>query len=206
MNLVAMRQKFRDRTSSLATDLSDTEVDDYLNRAYQYTVPHDVGGEMSEQVWQLTITPSVSTYDQPDAAVGIKPGPFWIDDQTTRWIYTETIPSRFEARTSGRDNAAGIPNRALIYGKQVKFDRAPDQSYVVNIPVRGGPTAKLDSSGIAHEIHALAVVTSAAVEFLTEVEDTEGISREDTLYARYTRQLHTYSQTRSNKRTPARSF
>jgi hypothetical protein len=66
MNLVELRDQFRKHTSSLATDLPDSEVDVYLNRCYQYTIPLDVGGEFTEEIWELTCIVGQATYRYPE--------------------------------------------------------------------------------------------------------------------------------------------
>jgi len=212
-----MRSKFRERTSGLASDLDDGSVDEYLNRAYQYTVPLDVGGEFGEQLWELECVVGQTEYPQPTPMVGVTTATPWIDEYvdglsqrqptSQRDIGVDTFAHVFKRRyrTSEYD-VPGQPTAILVYGKTVTVNRPPDIKYIITIPVRSGPLTALTSDGVAHEIHALAVVTASAQEFLTDSEDQLGASREAEAYKRYERQLHTFAQARPNLRRRKRSF
>jgi hypothetical protein len=217
MNLVDMRDLFRKHTSSLSQDLADVEVDSYLNRAYQYTIPLDVGGEFMEHIWELRCIAGQAAYPYPDPVVAPSNDSPWIDshydnsnnliEDSRIFLGVDTNPSVFWSRY-GVQSQGGRPTRILFYGKEATFSYVPEIEYVVSIPSRSGPLLPLDDSGINHGTHAMAVVTASAMDYLSEIEDVNdpGVNREANLYQRYLGQLQTYAQARPNKRRPARSF
>ena len=76
----------------------------------------------------------------------------------------------------------------------------------MKIPARGGPSADLVTAGIVNEVHAQAVLHSAAAEYLIEVEDQDGHAREMAAYTKNRNLLLVYAQTRPNQRRRKRSF
>ncbi len=219
MDLIAMRTSFHDHTSSLTSDLTDPQVDDYLNRAYQYTIPLDVGGEFSEQIWEIECVVAQDIYPYPDpmvAPMGLEP---WIDEEAKEgnfndltsigivYLTYETDPMIFKRKYLSR-KANGRPTAALFFGKEVKFSAPPDRNFVVAVPVRSGPLEPLSTTGIGHGTHAQAVVSAAAVDYLTEIEDLDdpGVMRETGRYKRFKDQLLTYALARPTERRYTRSF
>lgn len=218
MNLVSMRERFAEHASDLAGDLSDGNVDSYLNRAYRYIIPSDVGGEFNESLWELTCVIGTDTYDYADNVIAPKGDGAWIDsyyntaatpvevDLSRTFLDIETNRSVFEYADRYENQNQGRPTSILFYGRQVLLTPVPDLAYVVQIPVRGGPSADLTTTGITNDIHALATVTAAAAEFLAESEDAEGVNRESALYNSYLKRLHVMAQARPNGRRWKRSF
>lgn len=215
MNLATMRTTFKAHTSGLADSLSDVEVDAYLNRAYRYVIPADLGGEYQETLWQLATTIGQATYDLPANIVAVNQGAAWIDSYDSgagtisvglRMLDWETDYTAYYFWDRLASSSNGRPDTILAYGRQVILNPAPDLAYTVQIPARGGPTADLGVTGIENDLHALAVVTAAAWEYLGESEDHEGMNREGGLYEKYKGLLQTYAQGRPEERFPARSF
>ena len=216
MNLAELITSFHKHTSSLATDIDDPEVQTYLDRAYQYTIPLDVDGEMMEQIWQLTCVVDQQDYPYPNPLISSSGKNPWIESKLVASVETAiglkylgnyNEPVVFKRRYLSTTNS-GQPCGVLFYGKVARLDRPANDEYIINIPVRSGPLLPLDSNGITHGTHAMAVVTAAALDFLSEIESPEdsGTQRESMLYARYRNQLRTYSLSRPNERRPARSF
>lgn len=215
MNQTTMRTRFEEHVSDLSSDLDDAAIDEYLNRAYQYVIPADVGGEFNETTWELQAAAGTDTYDYASHVVAPNGESAWIKSYMNGAVLVEDILTFLDIETShavfeyaDRYGTASQsrPSSALFYGRQVILSPVPDLDYIVNIPSRGGPSAGLTATGIENDIHAMATVTSAASEFLAESEDAEGFTREDGLYQRYLARLHVYAQARPNARRPKRSF
>ena len=218
MNLVNMRERFTEHVSDLASDLTDADVDAYLNRAYRYVIPTDVGGEFNEVIWFLVTQPQVDTYEY--AANVIAPNgeaafinshylttdPASLTSLDTTFLTTETNRAVFEYADRLSLTSLGRPTAVLFYGRTAILSPVPDSYYIVKIPVRGGPSADLNTTGIANDLHAMATVTAAATEFLVEAEDADGVNRESALYQSYIKHLHVMAQARPNSRRWRRSF
>lgn len=206
MQLAAMRERFLKRTSALASDFGDGEIDTLLNAAYQFTVPLDVGGEFSEQIWELALEAGTATYAQPATIVAIDRGPPWIEQsgRASHYLGLYSDPFQFDRYATGA--SPGKPSAMLVYGKEVTVTPTPGEAYTVNVPCRGGPVAELTDAGIEHTIHAKAVVADAAIEYLIEQEDADGVARETGAYARYLDQLKTYAHARPRQRMPRRHY
>ena len=211
MNLVTMRQRFADHISDLDGDLTDPDIDAYLNRAYRYVIPSDVDGSITDIIWQ-TFTPiGASTLDVPKYVIALNKAKSWVipvgetaPDQLD--IYYDFL--EFEERYPSWNDAStpAVPEAICIYGRTVYFNVRPSGAHTFKTMCRGGPAADLDSTGIENDVHAMAVVTGGAQEFLAEAEDVAGANRESALYGGYIEKLQVSSQARPNTRRPKRSF
>ncbi len=216
MNLATMRTRFNEHVSDLSNDLDDAAIDAYLNRAYRYVIPSDVGGEFSEGLWELQTTTGTASYDYAAHVIAPNGEAAWIDSyrnisgvvipDSLTFLDIETNRAVFEYADRYDVGTTGRPTAVLFYGLQVLLSPVPDNSYIVKIPVRMGPSEDLTAAGIVNDIHALAAITSAAVEFLAESEDAEGATREQALYEGYKQRLIRKSQVRPNARRWKRSF
>lgn len=66
--LADIRRKVRQVTGRIsADDLSNTELDKYINRYYQYTFPAEVKLESKHVYYEFTTTPNQPTYNVPTA-------------------------------------------------------------------------------------------------------------------------------------------
>lgn len=217
MNLATMRVQFNEHTADLANALTDAEVDVYLNRAYRYVIPADVGGELSETLWELQTATGIESYDYATHIIAPKADAAWIESYTENGELTQNaFPIRFldvetdrsvwtwSDRLSNGGNA--VPSSALFWGRKVYLSPKPDRDYIVKIPARGGPSSDLGTSGLTNEVHAKAVVHAATADFLALVEDASGVQRESALYQRYRELLYSYAQSRPNHRRVKRSF
>jgi hypothetical protein len=222
MDLNALRASFMKHTSSLATDLSDADIDEYLNRCYQYTIPLDVGGEFTEEMWELECITGQATYPYPEPMVSASGKEPWIKSYVVTnplnqvkvdvpigitYLSYETDPLVFERKYLSK-STNGRPTAALFYGHEITLSAPPDDTYKVQIPVRSGPILQLDSTGIVHGTHARAIVSGAALEYLSEIQDADdpGAMREYRLYTHYQQQLQTYALSRPTQRHYTRSF
>ena len=215
MNLVTMRERFTEHVSDLASDLSTSSVDEYLQRAYLYVIPMDVGGEFSEQVWSLFLLTGQDTYEYARYVVSVTTESAWIDQggetnpalsipRTFLNVYTNRTV--FEIYGNQELASPARPTSVLFYGRELIVSPTPDMNYILKVPIRGGPTVGLTSTGIENNVHAMAVVTAAASEFLIESEDEAGVNRESALYQSYLKRLHVMAHGRPNKRRRARSY
>ncbi len=216
MNLATMRTRFAEHVSDLSSDLSDSDIDAYLNRAYRYVIPSDVGGEFSEGTWELTTEIGTDVYPYASHVIAPNGESAWINSYVNgsgstiadqlQFLGTETNRTVFEYADRYDAPSTGRPNACLFYARQVFLTPVPDTAYIVKIPVRMGPSSDLPDAGIVNDNHALAAVTSAAIEFLVESEDADGVMREEALYQRYKQRLNVAAQARPNARRWKRSF
>lgn len=208
MNIETMRVRFKAIAAGLADDLSDGEIDAYLNRAYQFDIPAGIDGEISETIWTLTTTASTATYAYPSYVVA--PGEHaWIVDSGGENIplWVETEPVVFEHRFSYPDGTEGRPVAVRLYGRSALLSPTPDAEYTIEIPARGGPsTALTDGSTVENDTHAMCVVHAGLAEFFTEVEAGELFNTNGAALERYASRLQTVSKARPMSRMPARSF
>lgn len=214
MNLTDMRVRFKRRTSGLGDALSDAEIDVYLDRAYQFTVPVDVGGSYTQGTWALTSVPGQVQYAMPDYVISPSGIGVHILESVTggslgriQWLDVETDSTVWNA--TDRAVPAGdraIPTSVLIYGRNVFLDPRPDLDYVVNFPGQLGPSAGLTEDGLGQENYARAVVAAAAVEYLGDEEDIDGMQREQVSYGDYTYLMRTSAHGIAKHRRPMRSY
>ena len=216
MNLTDMQTSFYKHTSSLTSDLTASEVNVYLNTAYQYTIPLDVGGEFNEQIWEIVCVPNHEWYPYPPTMVAPRAGEPWIDETEASgnresigivYLTRETDPVIFKRKYLSR-SSSGRPTAILFYGKVATLSAPPSEEYIVSVPIRGGPIVGIPVEGIAHGTHAQAVVAAAALDYLTEIEDVDdpGTLREGSRYKRFRDQLKTYALARPMTRSYTRSF
>lgn len=216
MNLSRMNVLFKDYVADTAETLTSTTILDFLDRAYQYTIPSDVGGEMSEQLWELETTAGTASYSYPDTLVAPNAGTAYITEYRDTPSTTVSVgpygvrfvtdPASFESWFASGAASTGIPDTALFYARTVRFSPAPSLDYNVTIPSRGGPTTGIGVTGIANEVHAQAVVFAAAADYLASQEDTTGYALCLQEYERYKEKLQTYAHARPNSRRSGRSF
>lgn len=215
MNLANMRSLFRRHVSGLADDETDGDVDTYLNRAYRYSIPADIGGELQETIWELQCVVGTSSYDYAAHIIAVNQEAAWIESEVTGGVTTAVGLTFLDVETSyttwkfwdeSDDSGQSLPSSILFYGRKVYLSPAPDKGYIVKIPARGGPSADLASSGLDNELMAMATITMAAKEYLAENEDLESAQIKKALYEQYKSYLQPYAHGRPNKRRPARSF
>lgn len=230
MNLATMRTKFAQHTSDLASAVSDEEIDAYLNRAYRFVIPADIGGSFSEGIWTLLTDNALdgaagrNTYPIPDYVIDPDGKGVFIDAYTDSgsnvqpysvtfldietdygtWVYADR-----DSVTQGTSVTRGVPESILFNGREVRFSPIPDRTYHVKIPCNMGPQVALgevDDSGIGNDAHAMAVVTSAASEFLAEIGNGEEFSIQSSLYDGYRKILQIHAHSRRDSRDWNRSF
>lgn len=216
MNLDTMRTLFRKHVAGLADDDENTEVETYLNRAYRYAIPADIGGELRETLWQLQCTAGTNSYDYDAHIIAPNGESAWIESYGTvggsttevglTFLDWETDYTTWKFWDEADTNSQARPSSILLYGRKVYLSPIPDEDYIVNIPARGGPSADLTDTGLTNDLLAQAVITMAAKEFLAEQEDVDGAMREKALYEQHKSHLQVYAQGRPNQRRPARSF
>lgn len=219
MNLEEMRAKFRKNANDLANDLSDSEVLAYLDRAYRFTVPGDVGEDWSETLYELQLITGTVTYEVPDQIIGpAEDSAAWIDRYSNLadppvitnaglyWVTIETDPSRYQWWFSYQSAAQARPTACLLYGRQIVLNRPPDQNYIMTIPSRGAPATGLTDSGLSNDAHAQAVVYGGVVEYLSDVEDAEGQAEAAGGYAIQIKKLRRYALVSPERRQQSKSF
>lgn len=215
MNLLQIAQSFSARANDLGNELTDTQILEYLNRAYRYAIPPDIGGAFNETIWNLQTTVGTTVYSVPghiQAPAHMLAA--WIDSYTASGtqstqethLHVSTDPSWFEYWLDYDGSEQSIPSALLIYGRQVTLNRPPDLAYIIKMPSRGGPEDTIPVGGISNDAHANAVIYSALTEYLDEVEDEIGKAKAEREYAKWRRRLKLYAQGTPNSRHKARSF
>lgn len=210
MNLAAMRTDFLEVMGGVSDTIDEATIDAYLNRAYQFQIPADIGGELSENVWTLTCVASTRVYDYPEPMMGVK-GDAWISNDGTdpQQIFLAVCYDRaqFEDRFADPDpSTTGMPTSVLFYGRQATLNPTPDAAYVITIPIRGGSTTVLADAGIANDLLARGVIHAAARDFSGDTGDEVNEARLSASYERIKDLLMTQAHTRPKARRPARSF
>ena len=225
-----MRAEFRKRTSGLADDESDSDVLTLLNRYFKFVIPRDVMGNYVEGTWTFTLTQFDTVKYFDTHIISVKPSTvIYIDSGTTgeeadgsieQYHYLRVYNDQSEWDSLGlqqvpvSDSNYTPPENALISGRRIFFDLAPFYTYRVNVSqARMGPSRSLatgaddgSGTGIADDIHAMAVVTGAAWDFLTTAEDTDGAEREIKAYEGFKNLMLTASTNQSMARRPRRTF
>lgn len=214
LTLDEMRDEFAENVSDLEAGLDDAKIETYLNRAYQFTIPEEVGGEWSEQIWNLTLSVGVSEFDYATSIVGTYGLRAWIESISVgagelaserTYVNIMTDPLRFE-QYEYDDGSTGRPNNVLLYGRKVRLDRTTDFPYILKIPARGGPIFGIQVEGISHATHAKAVIHTAAADFLMQVEDDMGAQRNLAQAEIYLTRMRRIANSSSHERDWVRSF
>jgi hypothetical protein len=213
MNLATMRTTFKRHTSGMTDDLTDSEVDGYLNTMFAEFLPADVDGKIHEVTWAPTLAVSTNPTTIPNRIIGFPTGVFRI--QGTGGTRTGTVydlhfydnlalflvdyPDYQDATNTGR------PEACFRQGKSLYFDCYPDDDYNLIAEARGAQADALGTDGLPY-VHAMTVVTAAAWNFLLETEDEAGVAREAAQYETWKGRLLTESHADYTGRTPGRSF
>lgn len=213
MDLTAMRAAFNSYTSDLSSDLSDSEIDEYLNRAYRDRIPAEIDGELFKGIWSLTCTASTESYAFPREVLGVKARGVYIDSSATggnlssiHWLDVETDWDVWNRDDRHFPPIDGLPNSICFYGRTAYLSPRPSTDYIVQIPARIGPSSGLASTGLDDSNHAMAVVASGAIEFLLSVGNRESAADISELYSAFVASLGVKSNAQHNHRRPNRSF
>ena len=211
MNLATMRTQFKAHTSGLADQMADADIDVYLNRMFQFVIPTEVDGSLSEYVWGYALLQNTSQVLIPSMIVSLNQAKAFIHETGSivpirLFISYDYLSFITRWPDWSDDNVQGRPDEILIYEDYVTFNRNADVTYYGGIQCRGVPTSGIRVEGLADEIHALAVAHGSAWMYLQEKEDSVGAAREGGLYDIYKNLLLTRSQSRYQPRRPARSY
>lgn len=219
MDLATMRTKFRKRTSGLTDALDDSDVDNFLNRAYQYNIPRDIPGQAMDGVWSLDVDAGEVAYAYPSYVIAPRTrAVYWQQSRTldtdpwdktsAHFIDVETDRASFiySDREIPWEDTSGPPQSILFYGEEAVVSPQPDKIYRLVIEARVGPQNALGVNGLQNDTHAMLVVTAAAVEFLDDEEDDIGAGRQRSSYGEYKSLFIAQSQSMPRHRTPRRSF
>lgn len=204
MNLARMRELFHKHSSSLSSDFGDGDVDEYLNRAYQGTIPEQVDGEATEGYWEIDVTDAqVTEYPYPVWVIGPKLSSPPYNEGGDYYYSVETDPTVFNRYKI--NDAGGGTGTILFYGRVAEV-RNPQEGVKIIVPAKVGPELPLTDTGLADSNHAMAVITSAATDFLGESDDQVGLMRENNLYKLYLHNMRVRSHSRARSRRWKRSF
>lgn len=207
MNIESMRARFLEIVSENADAIDEAQIDAYFNRAYQFGIPAAIDGELSETTWTVTTADGTESYAYPGYIVAPKVHAWLNDSGGSIPLTVMSNPVLFEHRFGNPSDAEGQPVAILLYGRSAKIYPIPDAIYTIDIPSRGGAATALTSGAVIdNDVHAMAVVYAAAVEFCDEIDDTEGAQKAGLGLAAKLTLLQTISSARPRGRTPARSF
>ena len=198
-----MRTKFKAQLAGLAEALSDGEIDVFLNGAYQFAIPDEVSGFITEGLWTITTVADTGTYSHPSTLYSVRMRRPKLDDTYYLGFYSR--PELFWDTYDRVSTANARPTGALFYGQECELRPIPDAVYTVRVYARVYP-AVLTANGLDNRTHALATVYAAAQEYAEE-GDHEALMAK--LVPRYERQKSAL-QARSNnvprERYQVRSF
>ena len=175
MDQTTMRSDFQNRVAGLADDWTDGQIDAYLDAAYQYEIPDQVPGLLTDGDWTASTVASTQDYTYPATVHNVRPGAR-IDDRALLSYFNPKIMWEFYDRTDTTSESE--PYAALFYGTTMTLYPTPDAAYAVWVPARVYPSAGL-TDGLTNETHAEAVLAAAARKFalnhgLDEVAGREG--------------------------------
>lgn len=201
MNLSLMHLKFKERTGNQAESMAPLEIAAFLNGAYQYGIPAEIPGGLTEGEWSVTTEDAVATYDYDDEVYEVRNGA----RIGTSWLSMYFRKDQFEYDHSSTSSNSK-PYAALFYGRQVTFYPTPNGIYTMIVPARLYPSDVLSSDGLANHNHAMAVVCEAAREFFMDNQDSESAKMQATDLAIYLSRLRGASLGRVRERRARLSF
>lgn len=131
--LEGLRQKVRKITGRLTQgQMTDAEVESSINKYYQLTMPLDLELEELKDFWTKDTEAGEEILILDDDVLIIKP-PATVGGYPLKLVED---PARFYRRypKSGEPYAAGRPDTALFYGRQLIMRPPPDDVYEVHAP------------------------------------------------------------------------
>jgi len=171
-----IRAKVRSLTGRPDTgQISDDDVDVYINRYYQYIFPAEVKPEELQSWWEFNTTDGDEDEDLDDDDYFTINNPAYCDgDKLTLYL----DPSEFYARwpeTTTYDESQ--PVDALFYGQTLLMRPTPDDTYAVKIKAWTRPAAlATDTATPTLEGWGPLIALGAAIEMLTDYGENEGIA------------------------------
>lgn len=212
MNVADMRVKFREGANDLDASLGDGDIDAYLNRAYQYVIPSEVGAEYNKGYYAINTVASQRGYSVPSYVFGAgnELVAYIRDGGDLHFLSVETNPGRWERYQAGDSATEARPSSLLFYAATVTLWPTPDAVYTITIPSsRGRSHSITDSAGatnLADDRLAMACVHAGLMEFHNETQDEVSYAMADREYKRWKRMLMRNAHGRPSRRHPARSF
>jgi len=199
-----MRTQFKAQLAGLAASEADVDIDVLLNGAYQFTIPDDVSGFITDGEWTITTVAGTGSYAYPSTVHSVRMEAPDLDD--TYYLSYNTRPELFWHAYKRVSAANARPTGALFYGEVCELRPIPDAVYTVRVYARVYPAALTDPDGLTNRTHARAVVYAAAFEWAEQRDHEELMVK---LAARYEAQknaLRSRSNNQPRERRPTRSF
>ena len=201
MDPATMRQRFRDRVHNLSGDLTDAEVDVYLDNALQSEIPERVDGMLSDGEWSIDTVAGTTSYQMP-SYVHTPRDTVYVDGDL---VETFTSREQFRLRVDADTTNTGTTQYVLIYGggdtseltHTIEVFPVPADVYVLSGAARVYPTDSISDKTDVNTTLALAIISGAALEFALDNSEDEVAVREG---SRFEAKL---SQLRNRARGPA---
>lgn len=197
--LEAMRSSFRRRAAGLADALTggDSDVDTYLNHAYQFKVPDRVPGQLTEGTWVQQTTQGKASYAFPNWVHSVKRHARIGNVDLN--LYGHEV--EFWANRNPEDITEQKPTSVLVKGGEVRFHKIPDLAYDVtfntrNYPNDGMSLSSIPIAGIDHFIHADAAVWGGVQEFAEDYDLDKLLAKSDAKFEKAVMVLRSRSLTR----------
>lgn len=115
-DLQRMRSVIRKITGKFdPSQMTDAEIDNYINDFYLYDFPEDMRTLKLEQWYEFTTTPNIDVYPLPDNYIQIKP-PIYIDGYEAAWYQEPQLFYRIWPQLSTIQNEVAVGNGGSIYG------------------------------------------------------------------------------------------
>lgn len=157
--------------------LEGTEIDEYLNRAWQYELPDRIGGNFREATYSWTLVAAKESYNldtsddvgsgvfgrirQPKASLAIR-------GQTTPLVYFDD-EGLFWSTYDRTSTAQGEPRSVLWFGRDLVFRPVPVGGEIIDVPCSAYPL-ELDDNGVQNGNHAVAAVRLAARQYALDFD------------------------------------
>lgn len=131
--LADIRKKVRKLTGRFSpSQLSNQELDEYINNYYRYTFPAEVKLDINLRYYEFLTVPGQEFYTFPSNFTNVEP-PIWINGLETRYyinpaLYFYAIPEYYTRKTLGAGNALTVvfsqsaQNYPIIAGSTVVSD------------------------------------------------------------------------------------
>ena len=218
-DLETIRKKVRNLTGMQGvSQISDTDLNDYINRYYQYLFPLEVKPRALQGYYELDLTDGDDEYDLNDAfylSYTSLTSTSWIssgdsgDDETefyelSVFMDPETFYDVWPLSSTYTETR---PTAVLIWENKLIFRATPDEDYRFKIKAWERP-AELEADGdepVQVEWGPV-IATGSALSILEEMGDSEGMQRVQFAHQKYLNSVNSIGVAWLGDRRAAPSF
>jgi hypothetical protein len=183
---LTIRDKVRDLVGMpSANQISDADINVYINDFYQYQLPDEVDLEDLDTWFSMTTTSGQGDYPL-EARIQVIENPVTIDGAEIT-LYSD-INYFFELYPRDNEGTATYaePAGVIVYDRRIYYRPIPDAGYVFKAAVPKRPVELTDDAdGILDEKWGLLIAYGAAVNIMMEFGDTAAATELGAMYERY---------------------